>query len=123
MPSSTKKKITPLVQTVSSVSSFLVLVFRPTTLDYPFTILHITENARLSENLRYFYYTMNQKLQTEFSECNIWLSFTNEVSEKNVNKSWSLQSVKLEDTVNGLLLVFFSYVNTWKVFVYILFVI
>lgn len=123
MLSSTKKKITPLVQTVSSVSSFLVLVFIPTTLDYPFTILHITENARLSENLRYLYYTMNQKLQTEFSECNIRLSFTNEVSEKNVNKSWSLQSVKLEDTVNGLLLVFFSYVNTWKVFVYILFVI
>lgn len=66
---------------------------------------------------------MNEKLWREFFDYNIKLSFTNEVSEQNVNKSWRLQSFELEDTANGLLSVFFSYVNIWKVFAYILFII
>lgn len=85
------------------------LVFMSMTLDYPFTILYTIENGDSHQRI---------------SDISIVLtSFTNEVSEQNVNQSWRLQSFKLEDIVNGLLQVLFSYVNIWKVFAYIRFVI
>lgn len=128
MASSTKIKVALLVQTktcnqfsfFSIISTILTILLQYYT---PLRLLAFSFWRLLSENFGIFLLYIQPKMMEISFDYNIKLSFTNEVSKQNGNKSGRLQSFKLEDKTNGLLPVPFSYINIWKVFAYILFII